>query len=576
MKKQLATFLAIASVFSFAACGGSNTTRGEEFLDQFERVTDATRPSWEFDTADYDVTWFIDASWMQWPTNGADLVSRTIYEKTGCKIQFRVASDEQSTELSTMVSSNDLPDVLTVKASSIYANQLPSQDYVWSMDQLWERFAPSMTERYTVQQKDVYNWFKQDGKLYGIPNLCYTDYYIGDSKLSPNGAILVREDWYQEVVAQTGEDMTTKESFLKGVEYITDKYSNAIGVQLDPFTATGNLSAIWLSQYFAVPYEKTDGTYNHQILDEKYKEVLTFLNTLSTEGYINAANFTANTAAVNTNIALGNVFVSFATPQNYNNAFSSLHEKGIDYVPLVLRNDNGDAPVLQDLRGKGYMFSFITKDCDRPDKVIKLFDYMTSEEGQLLINFGVENDTFVWDENHERIVWTEKYVQDYENNNTTQYGFGYCNALLNQSFYDKVSPIGKECRTKASMYIEDLKAPLKPYSYDFTPSFLLPDTTSENYFDYIEQLDRCNQLWGRYLPLMISAENNTKALELYASTVQSMKNNGLNFVVSFMAEGYQASKAALNVEKGWPAYQDGYVAPTTGANGDYSYYKYKD
>lgn len=576
MKKQLATFLAIASVFSFAACGGSNTTRGEEFLDQFERVTDATRPSWEFDTADYDVTWFIDASWMQWPTNGADLVSRTIYEKTGCKIQFRVASDEQSTELSTMVSSNDLPDVLTVKASSIYANQLPSQDYVWSMDQLWERFAPSMTERYTVQQKDVYNWFKQDGKLYGIPNLCYTDYYIGDSKLSPNGAILVREDWYQEVVAQTGEDMTTKESFLKGVEYITDKYSNAIGVQLDPFTATGNLSAIWLSQYFAVPYEKTDGTYNHQILDEKYKEVLTFLNTLSTEGYINAANFTANTAAVNTNIALGNVFVSFATPQNYNNAFSSLHEKGIDYVPLVLHNDNGDAPVLQDLRGKGYMFSFITKDCDRPDKVIKLFDYMTSEEGQLLINFGVEGDTFVWDENHERIVWTEKYVQDYENNNTTQYGFGYCNALLNQSFYDKVSPIGKECRTKASMYIEDLKAPLKPYSYDFTPSFLLPDTTSENYFDYIEQLDRCNQLWGRYLPLMISAENNTKALELYASTVQSMKNNGLNFVVSFMAEGYQASKAALNVEKGWPAYQDGYVAPTTGANGDYSYYKYKD
>lgn len=576
MKKQLATFLAIASVFSFAACGGSNTTRGEEFLDQFERVTDATRPSWEFDTADYDVTWFIDASWMQWPTNGADLVSRTIYEKTGCKIQFRVASDEQSTELSTMVSSNDLPDVLTVKASSIYANQLPSQDYVWSMDQLWERFAPSMTERYTVQQKDVYNWFKQDGKLYGIPNLCYTDYYIGDSKLSPNGAILVREDWYQEVVAQTGEDMTTKESFLKGVEYITDKYSNAIGVQLDPFTATGNLSAIWLSQYFAVPYEKTDGTYNHQILDEKYKEVLTFLNTLSTEGYINAANFTANTAAVNTNIALGNVFVSFATPQNYNNAFSSLHEKGIDYVPLVLHNDNGDAPVLQDLRGKGYMFSFITKDCDRPDKVIKLFDYMTSEEGQLLINFGVEGDTFVWDENHERIVWTEKYVQDYENNNTTQYGFGYCNALLNQSFYDKVSPIGKECRTKASMYIEDLKAPLKPYSYDFTPSFLLPDTTSENYFDYIEQLDRCNQLWGRYLPLMISAENNTKALELYASTVQSMKNNGLNFVVSFMAEGYQASKAALNIEKGWPAYQDGYVAPTTGANGDYSYYKYKD
>jgi putative aldouronate transport system substrate-binding protein len=545
-------------------------------LDQFETVTDASKPSWEYDTTDYDVSWFIDASWMLWPTNGADLVSRTIYQKTGCKIKFRVATDEESTELSTLISSDDLPDVVTVKASSIYTNQLPDQGYVWSMDQLMSRFAPSMVKRYKEEQKDIYNWFQQDGQLYGIPNLSYSDYYTGDNKLSPNGAILVREDWYNEVVTQLGEDMTTKESFLKGVEYITSKYNDAIGVQLDPFTSTGNLSATWLAQYFAVPYEKTDGTYNHQILDEKYKEVITFLNTLAVEGYIHEANFTTNTAGVNTNIARGKVFVSMVTPQNYNNAFASLPDKNINYIPLVLRNDAGDAPVLQDLRGKGYMFSFITKDCDRPDKVIKLFDYMTSEEGQLLINFGVEGDTFVWDEKHERIEWTQKYIDDYDNNNLAQYGFGYCNALLNQSFYDKVAPVGTTCKTDASMYIEDLKAPLKPYSYDYTPSFLLPDTTSSQYFDYIEQLNLINSYWGMYLPQMIAAKNNEEALKVYNKTVQSMKSNGLDFVVSFMANGYQASKKALGVEVGWPAYQDGYTAPTTGANGDFSYYKYKN
>lgn len=357
-----------------------------------------------------------------------------------------------------------------------------------------------MTDRYRVQQKDVYDWFKQDGALYGIPNLSYSDYYIGDDKLMPNGAILVRRDWYEEVREQTGEDMTTKESFLAGVKYITDKYSNAIGVQLDPFNATGNLSVTWLSQYFAVPFEKEDGSYNYQLADKGYEEVISFLNTLAVNRYINEANFTANTDSVTRNISLGNVFVSMTTPQNYNNAFINCYQNGIRYVPLVLKNDAGDAPVLQDLRGKGYMLSFITKSCDRPDKVIKLFDYLTSEEGQLLINFGVEGDTFTWDEDKEHVVWTEKYIEDYENENTTQYGFGMCNVLLNQSFYDKVKPEGAACKKESAMYIEDLKAPLSPYSYDYTASFLLPDTSAANYFDFVEQQDRVNRHLGKISP----------------------------------------------------------------------------
>ena len=428
--------------------------------------------------------------------------------------------------------------------------------------------------QHRVQQKDVYDWFKQDGALYGIPNLSYSDYYIGDDKLMPNGAILVRRDWYEEVREQTGEDMTTKESFLAGVKYITDKYSNAIGVQLDPFNATGNLSVTWLSQYFAVPFEKEDGSYNYQLADKGYEEVISFLNTLAVNRYINEANFTANTDSVTRNISLGNVFVSMTTPQNYNNAFINCYQNGIRYVPLVLKNDAGDAPVLQDLRGKGYMLSFITKSCDRPDKVIKLFDYLTSEEGQLLINFGVEGDTFTWDEDKEHVVWTEKYIEDYENENTTQYGFGMCNVLLNQSFYDKVKPEGAACKKESAMYIEDLKAPLSPYSYDYTASFLLPDTSAANYFDFVEQQDRVNRIWGRFLPQMISAASNADALKILASTLDSMRQNGLDFVISFMADGYERAKATAGMEYGWPCHRENYRAPQTGPNGDFSYCQY--
>ena len=575
MKKVLAILLisVFAMVLSLTACKKPDDNKDDSFLDQFTVITDASKNSWEFDTADYDLTWFIDASWMIWPTYGADLVSRTIYQKTGCKIKFSVAGDESGTELSTILSS-ELPDVLTIKASSIYANQLPGQNFVWPIDTLMDKFAPSMIKRYRVEQKDVYDWFKVNDKLYGIPNLCYTDYYIGDSKLAPNGGFLVREDWYKEVVSAIGEDMTTKESFIKGVEYITEKYSKSIGVQLDPFTDTGNLSVIWLSQYFAVPFENADGSYNYQLSDKRYEEVVTFLNTLFNKGYIADANLTANTASVKRNISLGNVFVSMATPQNYNDAFLNCYNNGIKYVPLVLKNDAGDAPVLQDLRGKGYMLSMITKNCSRPDKVIKLFDFLTSEEGQLLINFGIEGDTFTWDKNHEHVVWTEKYINDYNNENLTQYGFGLCNVLLNQSFYDKVAPVTAECKKDTTIYIENLKAPLSDYSYDYTASFMLPDTTRSDYYDFVEKNERVNQIWGRYLPQIISAKNNDEAIKTLKSTLDAMNKNGLDFVLKFNAESYTRAKKAAGMEYGWPCNKKDYVKPVTGPNGNFSYWKY--
>lgn len=575
MKKVLAILLisVFTTALSLTACKKPDDNKGDSFLDQFTVITDASKNSWEFDTADYDLTWFIDASWMVWPTYGADLVSRTIYQKTGCKIKFSVAGDESGTELSTILSS-ELPDVLTIKASSIYANQLPGQNFVWPIDTLMDKFAPSMIKRYRTEQKDVYDWFKVNDKLYGIPNLCYTDYYIGDSKLAPNGGFLVREDWYKEVVSAIGEDMTTKESFIKGVEYITEKYSKSIGVQLDPFTDTGNLSVIWLSQYFAVPFENADGSYNYQLSDKRYEEVVTFLNALFNKGYIADANLTANTASVKRNISLGNVFVSMATPQNYNDAFLNCYNNGIKYVPLVLKNDAGDAPVLQDLRGKGYMLSMITKNCSRPDKVIKLFDFLSSEEGQLLINFGIEGDTFTWDENHEHVVWTEKYINDYNNENLTQYGFGLCNVLLNQSFYDKVAPVTAECKKDTAIYIENLKAPLSDYSYDYTASFMLPDTTRSDYYDFVEKNERVNQIWGRYLPQIISAKNNDEAIKTLKSTLDAMNKNGLDFVLKFNAESYTRAKKAAGMEYGWPCNKKDYVKPVTGPNGNFSYWKY--
>ena len=63
MKKILIALLVFILAVSSAACS-ETPKRTDEFLDNFETVTDKDTPSWEFDRADYDLTWFIDAPWM--------------------------------------------------------------------------------------------------------------------------------------------------------------------------------------------------------------------------------------------------------------------------------------------------------------------------------------------------------------------------------------------------------------------------------------------------------------------------------------------------------------------------------
>ena len=68
------------------------------------------------------------------------------------------------------------------------------------------------------------------------------------------------------------------------------------------------------------------------------------------------------------------------------------------------------APVTEEEGGTTYMMQFtpgyidqprqtITTNCEQPELVMQMFDYLYSEEGILLANFGVEGTTFEYDEN---------------------------------------------------------------------------------------------------------------------------------------------------------------------------------
>ena len=543
--------------------------------------TPGDKDSWEYLKNDqgtidqWDIEWYVNDSTFAWNSYGSDRVSEILKEKTGVKIKFTVPVTDDGQKLATLISGNKLPDLISVQCWYPQCSQLASQGYLYPLDGLIERWAPSFVEK---EQTDIWNYFREgDGFCYGLPNFAYSTKYVNDTdKMEPNGCLMVREDWYNEAVQHIDGDMTTTESFIAGCKYIKSKYSNAVPFQLDAFTNEGNHSVDWLAQYFCAPYEDKDGNYLDIRLTDRYKEMMAFLNKCNKEGIIRSANYSEKAATIRQNISRGNVFVSAVTPQDYQNAFVSAYGSNITYVPLILRNKDNQAPVLQDISGNGYLMTMVTRNCKRPDKVIKLLEYLYSEEGQRLVCFGVEGESYTWNEDHTLIQWTDRYVRGVNGNLEDQawinsLGLYQMTLLMNLAYVNKIKPLNG--RRPLDVYIDNMKRPLTDYSYNFKPTFLKHNTADPKFFEVSTKNNKIKTKWAQFIVEIIRASNWESQ---YNTAVNYCKNKsvGLQDVIDFYSVSYQTTKQTLGLTWGYPQNRPDYVEPTWhGPHGDFNYWR---
>ena len=585
-KKQVLALTLVATVLSSCGYfnhknasnpGGGGGGAGELVYPDFP-TTPGDKDSWEYlkdengNIEEWDVEWYVNDSTFAWNTYGSDRVSQILKEKTGVNIKFSVPVTDDGQKLSTLISGNKLPDLISVQCWYTQCSQLASQGYLYPLDGLIERWAPSFVEK---EQKDIWEHFREgDGYTYGLPNFAYSTKYVNDNdKVEPNGCLLVREDWYKEAQA-AGYQMTDKASFINGCKYISSKYANAVPFQLDAFTSEGNESIDWLSQYFCSPFEDKEGNYLDTRLTDRYKEMLSFLNECNKEGIIKPTNYSDKAATIRQNISRGNVFVSAVTPQDYQTAFLSAYGSGVNYIPLILMNKDNQAPILQDISGNGYLMTMVTRNCKRPDKVIKLLEYLYSEEGQRLVCFGVEGESYNWNADHSASEWTDRYVQGINGDLEAQawintLGLFNMTLLMNLAYVNKVKPLNG--RRPTDVYIDNLKRPLTDYSYNFKPTFLKHDTADKDYFNISTKNNKIKTKWAQFIVEILRASDWESQ---YNKAVNYCKQIGLNDVINFYSTSYQNTKRTLGLTWGYPQNRPDYSEPTWhGPNGDFSYWR---
>ncbi len=562
MKRKSVLFLALSLIISCVA--GCGSTAGEVTSGSSNETVSNSTVQKEDNTTEEssgeitEINWYVDLPYWSWGGVGfgEDLTSQMIMDATGVKINFIVPASDDSEQLSAMIASDEMADIITVEgwwddSSRMLTYQMATEGYIWSYNDLMDEYCPEMKDNI---RDDVFDWFAEsDGKTYLLPNFAYSNEDLDEGEqLLPNGCITIRKDLYEAIGSP---DMSTPEGFLDACLKVKNEIGQYQGQDIIPiqlYEGVGN-SILWLSQYFATPYEDENGNYVYDFTNENYKEALQFLNKAYNMGLISDANFSDTRELVNEKIASGRVFCQITSPQDFVAPMETLYDSDNNavYVPVVLKNSKGEDPVLQDIRGFGWLTTCVSKSTKHPREIAKLINWLLSDEGQMATTYGKEGVTYNLVDG--KAVFTDEYNDALASGDTKKYSLSAMNLLANYAFtrHFETDPTDPKILATRDTIV---KRPMMKYAYDFNAAGLKFDPTDSRKQEMSQLSVKIAEFrTSAIAQLVVAPEADFESL--YDKDVETLKSMGLDKLVEYDNDGFQNAKKALGIERSWPKYK---------------------
>lgn len=395
MKKSI-TLLAVAALaVSLTACGGKQTS--ENLPDSRIEVATET-PSWKNDKAKADLEWYINFDWFAqvW---GNDVSSKYITEDTGVNITYLGGSDDK---LNTMMASGDLPDIITMEGNNPFVKD--AEKFAIPLDVLAKKYDPYFLEK-AAKPETLKFFTRDDGHIYGYPNFSNTKSDYEKGGVYGNQAFLVRKDIYEQLGKP---DMTTPEGFISALEAaqklaVKDELGKTViplGVtnfKKENFDPNGIFNKT-LADFIGVPVLTKDGKYNDRYTDADYQKWLKVIVAARQKGLTDRDMITMTKDDKDARLTNGSYFIYFASDliseTDPLSMWASEHP-GKEYIAVNGPSSTvGNKTALPGTSIEGWTQTFITKNAKDPQKAMELLTYLVSEEGNNVMNFGREGETY--------------------------------------------------------------------------------------------------------------------------------------------------------------------------------------
>lgn len=426
-KKLVALLLVLAMVLSLAACGngGNSSTSSETSTSSAAEDSSAaeegetgddgeTAEPGEFQLPIVDepttLSYFVadDSNCAIMTTDWNDNeFYQEMERRTGVHLEMEmVSSADYQTNFNLMIASGTLADLIYVGAS-YYAEGVDAaidDGYFLDLTDLVDEYMPNYQKVRTSDIQYELLSTTDSGRLGAV-------YELRQSKQGPWLGLWIRQDWLDDLGLDTPvtfddyhEVLTAFKNEKGATAPLILNFSGSDG---EFGTMSGGLNVLNSWQL-----DET-GKVNFGPYMDAWKEYVTIMNQWYNEGLIDpdfmaTDERTADMAKVVTGAS--GLFAALYTMPSVYEAASEDSNMNLAPVNPPVKNEGDEIHIrLRDSYTSGN--TAISADCENPEVAMRWLDYLFTEEGALLANYGVEGDTFEFDENGDP-VYTDKIVNN--------------------------------------------------------------------------------------------------------------------------------------------------------------------
>lgn len=532
------------AVLSLAACSGAQALKraSEENTAQTAKVPEGEQMGWK-KKKDTPVTldWYVNFSWFKtgW---GENLVSKKITEETGVSVNFVTPAGNETEKLNSMISSDTLPDLVTLGWWEPQTQEMVEKGIVYPLNELADQYDPYF---YQVADQDSVEWYtKEDGNLYCYPNSSYTPGdYEEHENIGSNQNFLVRKDIYEAIGSP---DMSTPEGFCAAVKAAAEQFPEVDGYPLipigaDEFKQEGcNSFDKYLQNFLAVPNEKDGKTYD-RYTDSEYLAWLKVFRGLAQEGYLADDIFIDRRTQIEEKIAQGRYFCMLYQGQDMLAQQKILYAKDPDSIYIAVegpRNSSGDDPVLPGTGINGWTVTFISRNCENPDRAISFLSYLISEHGQKMVYLGVEGEMYDIVDGRPVIRPEVQAVLDADRDEyDRKYGGDDAYWMLQDNVMQAQWGSG----------LSEQERQIKEWSYPYTVYAGQYEINLEAGTEEANIYTKVEQEWGRTLPRLLLAESEEEFDEILKEFIRKRDSYGYKKVLEAQSEQMNQQKERLGL-----------------------------
>ncbi|SEK38094.1 putative aldouronate transport system substrate-binding protein [Paenibacillus sp. cl141a] len=374
--------LLVTFILSACSSGDSGNSAGSE----------------EEDLKPVTITYFSADSNANWASM-QDAVGKKLTETTGVTIQAEFAVDGSNQKLPLMVASGEYPDLVFAKGD---ANLFVDSGAFIDLTDLIEEHAPNLKKLYGDYMNRL-KWSNEDESIYVLPTLNAVDH----QQLDAGGNFHIQH----EVLKDLGyPEIKTVKNFEKALKDYYEKHPTIDGQPTIPLTLNADGWRFMISVTdAAVIATGLSGDGEYYVDPETYeaklhyrrpedKEYFRWLNHLNATGILDNETFVQKTDQYEAKIASGRVLGVIDADWGFGNPTNALRTAGKENrtyarFPIQLDGTTKDAS----FQNAGYAAGWgvgITTSAKDPVRIIKFLDYLASEEGQILMNWGIEGEHY--------------------------------------------------------------------------------------------------------------------------------------------------------------------------------------